>query len=72
MLLQVGTAIPAFGDTGVANAITTALIWGEASTLITCADVIITNTLSCESNHSYGPNETFNSRNGEIGKIKLY
>jgi RHS repeat-associated protein len=44
----IGTAIPAFGE-GAGNAVDafgTALIWAEASTMIICTDVIVTNTIA--------------------------
>ena len=44
----IGTAIPAFGE-GRGNAVDafgTALIWAEASTMIICTDVIVTNTIA--------------------------
>ena len=43
-----GTAIPAFGE-GAGNAVDafgTALIWAEASTMIVCTDVVVTNTIT--------------------------
>jgi hypothetical protein len=44
----IGTAIPAFGE-GAGNAVdafATALIWAEASTMIVCADVVVTNIIA--------------------------
>ena len=44
----IGTAIPAFGE-GAGNAVDafgTALIWAEASTMIVCTDVVVTNTIA--------------------------
>ena len=44
----IGTAIPAFGE-GAGNAVDafgTALIWAEASTMIVCIDVVVTNTIA--------------------------
>lgn len=42
-----GTAVPKIGNaTGnVADAVGTALLWAEAATLISCSDIIITNTV---------------------------
>jgi hypothetical protein len=46
-----GTAIPAFGKYRVdlVDAVATAIIWAEGSTLITCADVVITNIATSDS-----------------------
>lgn len=44
----IGTAIPAFGE-GAGNAVDafgTALIWAEASTMIVCTDVVVTNIIA--------------------------
>lgn len=44
----IGTAIPKFGQ-GAGNAVDafgTALIWAEASTMIVCTDVVVTNTIT--------------------------
>jgi len=50
----IGAAIPALGE-GAGNpvdAFGTALTWAEASVLITCADVAITNFITSSKNHS--------------------
>ena len=51
-----GTAIPAFGE-GAGNAVDafgTALIWAEASTMIACTDVVVTNTIAAVQSSSRG------------------
>ena len=53
-----GTAIPKFGQ-GAGNAVDafgTALIWAEGATVITCADIVITNFINAGKSY-------FNSRN---------
>ena len=48
LMTGLGTAIPAFGD-GAKNTIDafgTALIWAEGATVITCADIVLTNATS--------------------------
>ena len=44
----IGAAIPAFGNAKVnaVDAFGTALIWAEASTLIVCTDIVVTNTIA--------------------------
>ena len=44
----IGTAIPAFGEgaENAADAFGTALIWAEASAIIVCTDVIVTNIIA--------------------------
>ena len=49
-----GTAIPAFGE-GAGNAVDafgTALMWAEASTMIVCTDVVVTNTIAAAQSSS--------------------
>lgn len=59
----IGTAIPAFGE-GAGNAIDafgTALIWAEASTIIVCADVVITNIITGTQGSSRSINRNLHS-----------
>ena len=49
-----GAAIPAFGE-GAGNAVDafgTALIWAEASTMIVCIDVVVTNSIAATQSSS--------------------
>ena len=59
-----GTAIPAFGE-GADNAVDafgTALIWAEASTMIVCADVIVTNTIAAVQSSSKGTSRNWRGK----------
>ena len=59
-----GTAIPAFGE-GAGNAVDafgTALIWAEASTMIVCADVIVTNTIAAVQSSSKGTSRNWRGK----------
>jgi len=65
-----GAAIPAFGE-GAGNAVDafgTSLIWAEASTLIACADVVVTNLVNSNVGvQTYSSGASAHPHNGMTG-----
>ena len=67
VMTGLGTAIPVFGA-GAQNtidAVGTALIWAEGATLITCADIILTNNTSSTSVKAVGMSSSKTQNSGK-------
>ena len=66
-----GASIPVIGNAAddVVDAITTGLIWNEASALVTCADVVVTNATNAKSS---GTNSRMTGWSSEQAKIDFY
>ena len=60
----IGAAIPAFGDATkkAVDAFGTALMWAEASTIIVCADVVVTNTIAAVQSSSKGTSRNWRGK----------
>ena len=60
----IGAAIPAFGDATkkAVDAFGTALMWAEASTIIVCADVVVTKTIAAVQSSSKGTSRNWRGK----------